>query len=166
VSTTTRSSYTQPALIGGLVLGVLSALPLISAGNLCCCLWLVTGGAVAAYVLQQNQSTPIAPADGGIAGLLAGIVGAFVYLILSIPFALLVAPLERRVFEQLETMGSLPPGLRAYASSPAAVGLSMIVSFGFILVLGAIFSTLGGVLGAVIFVKKPPPGIIDITPTN
>jgi len=166
VSTTIRPSYTQPALIGGVVLGVLSALPLISAGNLCCCLWLVTGGAVAAYVLQQNQSTPIATADGAVAGLLAGVVGAFVYLMLSIPLALLVAPLERRVFQQLETMGSLPPGLREYASSPVAVGLGMVVSFVFILVLGAIFSTLGGILGAVIFVKKTPPGVIDITPAE
>jgi len=42
-------------------LSVLSALPLISAGNLCCCLWVISGGLVAAYLLQQNQSTPIAP---------------------------------------------------------------------------------------------------------
>jgi hypothetical protein len=165
-STTTRPSYTQPALIGGLVLGVLSALPLISAGNLCCCLWLVTGGAVAAYVLQQNQPTPIAPGDGALAGLLAGVVGAFVYLILSIPAALLIAPFERRLVQQFEAMGNIPPWLRAYSSSPAAVGLGMIVSFMFILVLGAIFSTLGGVLGAVIFAKKVPPGAIDVTPVD
>src|SRR5438132_13671198 len=93
-------SKKQPALIGGLVLGVLSALPLVSAGNLCCCLWLVLGGAVAAYVLQQNQSAPITPGDGAVVGLLAGVIGAFVYLIVSIPVAMLLAPFERRVFER------------------------------------------------------------------
>ncbi len=59
-------------------MGVLSALPIISAGNLCCCLWVVSGGAVAAYILQQNQPTPLTPGDGAVIGLLAGIVGAFV----------------------------------------------------------------------------------------
>ena len=54
-----KPNYGQPALIGGLVMGVLSALPLVSAGNICCCLWVVTGGLVAAYLLQQNQAMPI-----------------------------------------------------------------------------------------------------------
>jgi len=66
VSTTTKPSYGQPAFIGGLVMGVLSALPLVSAGNICCCLWVVTGGLVAAYLLQQNQAMPISPADGAL----------------------------------------------------------------------------------------------------
>ena len=30
----------QPALFGGLFIGVLSALPLVSVGN-CCCLWVI-----------------------------------------------------------------------------------------------------------------------------
>ena len=33
----------QPALYGGLFIGVLSALPLINIGN-CCCLWVIGGG--------------------------------------------------------------------------------------------------------------------------
>ncbi len=88
-----KASFTQPALIGGLVGGVLSALPLIAGGNLCCCLWIVSGGAVAAYVLQQNQSLPIGPGDGALVGLLAGVIGALVYLVLSIPINILVAPM-------------------------------------------------------------------------
>ena len=57
-------------------MGVLSALPLINAGNVCCCLWVVSGGVVAAYVLQQNQTAPITPGDGALVGLLAGLIGA------------------------------------------------------------------------------------------
>ena len=33
----------QPALYGGLFIGVLSALPIINIGN-CCCLWVTAGG--------------------------------------------------------------------------------------------------------------------------
>ena len=75
-------------------MGVLSALPLVAAGNLCCCLWVVSGGAIAAYLLQQNQSTPITPGDGALAGLFAGLVGAAIYLVLSIPISFLMAPMN------------------------------------------------------------------------
>ena len=149
------------------MLGVLSALPLISGGNLCCCLWLVTGGGVAAYVLQQNQPTPITPGEGAFAGLLAGIVGSFVYLIVSIPVAILLAPFERRVYERLvDTIQNMPPELRTYATSPLGVGVRTVASFVIILVLSAIFSTIGGLVGAAIFAKKTPPGTIDIPPAG
>ncbi len=166
-----KASLTQPALIGGLVGGALSALPLIAAGNVCCCLWIVGGGAAAAYVLQQNQSDPVTPADGALVGLLAGIVGAFVYLIVSIPINILVAPLERLVFQRLaETMGNMPPQFRDYANSSLGAGLAAAVGFVFMLVLGAIFSTLGGAVGAMVFGRKktPPgtPGVIDVQPSS
>jgi hypothetical protein len=94
-------------------MGVLSALPLVSAGNLCCCLWVVIGGAIAAYLLQQNQSTPIAPGDGALVGLLAGLIGALVQFVVSIPIGILVAPLERAMLERIvEMAGSMPPEMR------------------------------------------------------
>src|SRR5262245_60742253 len=108
-----KASYGQPALIGGLVMGVLSALPLISAGNLCCCLWVVSGGLVAAYVLQQNQSAPITPGDGALVGLLAGLAGAVVQVIISIPITLLVGPMERAMVQRvLDMAGTMPPEMR------------------------------------------------------
>ncbi len=78
-------SRLQPAVIGGVVIGVLSALPLVSAGNCCCCLWIIGGGAVAAYLLQQHQATPITVGDGAVVGAMAGLVGAVVDLVISIP---------------------------------------------------------------------------------
>jgi hypothetical protein len=152
----------QPVLIGGAVMGVLSALPIISAGNLCCCLWLVTGGAVAAYVLQQNQETPITPGDGALAGLLAGIVGAVIYLVLSIPITILMAPMQRVMMERIfRNAGSLPPEFRDYVGTSIGTALGLAIGFFFILVFGCIFSTLGGLLGAAIFKKQLPPGTVD-----
>jgi hypothetical protein len=163
-----KASLIQPAIIGGLIGGVLSALPLISGGNLCCCLWIVSGGVVAAYVLQQNQSAPIAAGDGALVGLLAGVAGAFVYLVVSIPVSLLVAPLEQRILQGLaETMNNMPPEFREYATQSRSAGFRAamaVFSFIFMLFLGAVFSTIGGLLGALIFGKKTPPGIIDIPP--
>ena len=160
-----KPSLAQPALLGGLVGGMLSALPLIAAGNLCCCLWLVGGGVAAAYLLQQNQSTPITPADGALVGLLAGIAGAFVYLIVSIPINFLMAPLERLLFQRLaDTMGNMPPEFRQYANSSLGATFGAVVGFVFMLVFGAIFSTVGGAVGSRLFGKKMPPGADLIPP--
>ena len=165
-----KASLTQPALIGGLVGGLLSALPLISAGNLCCCLWIVSGGVIAAYVLQQNQTAPIVAGDGAMVGLLAGVAGAFVYLVVSIPINLLVAPLEQRIFQRLaETMNNMPPEFREYATRSTSGGVRAamaVFSFMFMLFLGAVFSTIGGLLGVLIFAKKTPPGVIDVPPSG
>jgi len=146
-------------------MGVLSALPLIAIGNACCCLWVVSGGLAAAYVFQQNQTAPITPGDGALVGLLAGLIGALVQVIVSIPITLLVGPMERAVMQRvIEMLGSMPPEMRdtleRYGRGEQAgliLILSRIVAFMFWLFVGAIFSTLGGLLGSAIFRKQPPP---------
>ena len=171
---TTTSPYGQPALIGGLVMGVLSALPLVAAGNLCCCLWVVGGGLVAAYVFQQNQAAPITPGDGALVGLLAGLIGAVVQVLLSIPISIMIGPMEREVMQRLiEMVGTLPPEMRDTLErygrgeqSGVLLIVSRIVAFMFWLFIGAIFSTLGGLLGSAIFRKQTPPGVIDVPPTS
>jgi hypothetical protein len=158
-------------LIGGLVMGVLSALPLVSAGNVCCCMWVVGGGMVAAYMLQQQQQTPIAPGDAALVGLLAGIIGAGVQLVVSIPIDLLVAPMERAMLQRaLDLAGSMPPELREtierYSrSGEFSVGffaLRHVFGLFFWMFIGGIFSTIGGLLGHVMFKKTVSPGVIDV----
>ena len=155
----------QPALVGGLVMGVLTGLPIVSAGNLCCCMWVIGGGVIAAYMLQQNEPMPITTADGAAVGLMAGVVGAFVYLILSIPISFLVAPMEREIVQRfVERMGEMPPQFRELAARGAGTGFRLIMGFILWLVVGVIFSTIGGVVGQAVFQKKLPPGTIDVTP--
>ena len=166
-NTTIRPAYRQPALVGGLVMGVLSALPLINAANVCCCLWVVSGGLVAAYLLQQNQTVPITPGDGALVGLLAGIIGAFVTFFLSIPIDMLLEPMQRAMVQRtLEMAGTMPAGLReileSYAEPRTSMGLAgrmvvRVLGLFVLLAVGSIFSTLGGLLGAAIFKKSVPP---------
>ncbi len=161
------TSKAQPALIGGVVLGVLSGLPIISAGNICCCAWLLAGGLAAAYVLQQNEPAPITNADGAQIGLLAGLTGAVVYLIISIPITFFIAPMQRLMLQQLlERANQMPPELRDYVGSYIGGFAGIFVSFVFMVVMGAIFATLGGLVGAIVFRKPlaPPAGPIDVTP--
>jgi hypothetical protein len=140
--------------MGGAVMGTLSALPIINAGN-CCCLWLVSGGVVAAYVLQQNQEAPITAGDGALAGLAAGLVGAFIYLVLSIPITLLMAPMQRAMIERfINNAEGMPPEFREYLGTYTGIAVQLVFGFIFTLIFGAIFSTLGGLLGSAVF-KKP-----------
>jgi hypothetical protein len=148
-------------------MGVLSALPIISVGNSCCCLWIMSGGFVAAYMLQQGQAAPIAPADGALTGLLAGIAGAFVYLVISVPIDLVIGPMEREMMRRLvENMGGAE-GFRNYADRAdlVAAPLRAVIGFVFMLFLGAIFSTIGGLIGAMVFRKNPPPVSLDQRPS-
>jgi hypothetical protein len=159
-------------------MGVLSALPVVSAGNLCCCLWVVSGGVLGAYLLQQHQLTPITPGDGALVGLLAGLIGAVVQFVVSIPIGILVAPLERAMLERfIEMAGSMPPEMRdalgRYTGSAGEsnIGLLIVRKVAELVMwvfVGGIFSTLGGLLGAVMFRGQTPsqtPGVIDIPPT-
>jgi hypothetical protein len=65
----------------------------------------------------------------------------------------------------------MPPEIRdlfdRVNGNRAATGLAFflmrVIGFMFMLFVGAIFSTIGGLLGSVVFVRKLPPGTIDVT---
>jgi hypothetical protein len=122
---------------------------------------------VATYLLQQNQSTPITAGDGAVVGLLAGVLGAVIMSILLIPIGLLMEPVVRGMAERtLQMAGNMPPGLRQMLESYAEprTGLGILgtivvrtVAFFFLMIVGAIFSTLGGLLGVALFKKRAIP---------
>jgi hypothetical protein len=141
-------------------MGVLSALPIIAVGNACCCLWVVSGGVAAAYVLQQGQPQPITPADGAFVGFLSGLVGAFVYTVISVPIDLTIGPMEREMARRMFENMAGSEGFRGYfeRSELIAGPLRFIINFLTMLFVGGIFSTIGGLLGALMFRKRDLPG--------
>src|SRR3954468_3974922 len=107
----------QSILLGGLFIGVLSALPIVNVAN-CCCLWIVGGGLVTAYLEQQNQQRSITVARGALLGLGAGVVGAFVWLFASIALDGVIAPLQQRMVEaMLSNASDMPPDARSVLES-------------------------------------------------
>jgi len=160
----------KPALWGALVIGILSGLPLVGAGNCCCCLWVVSGGMLAAYLLQNNTPSPITMGDGALVGLLAGLMSSLVNLVVSVPMTLIMGPVQQRLLQGLfrrlsELNPEMPDQSRQIFDNMGGGGLGIVaIVFGFFmwLVLGAVFATLGGLLGAFFFKKKdvpaqPPP---------
>ena len=100
-----------------------------SLGNCCCCAWLVTGGLVAAYVLQSNTPQPITMGDGALVGLLAGLFGAVVNMIISVPMNMLIGPFQQQLIQRFVGFAAGPArqpapdgrqhGRRAACRSPA-----------------------------------------------
>ena len=158
-------SKLQPALLGGVAIGVLSALPIVSLGNFCCCAWVVFGGALAAYLLQQNQPAPVNAGDGAVVGLMAGAFGAVVGSVLSIGVSLAAGPFQAQMIDWvLNSARDLPPearsvleDMRSGVMGGALAGIGFIVGLIFSLVIYSIFGLFGGVLGAIMFRKPQPP---------
>jgi hypothetical protein len=157
----------QAAFLGGLFIGVLSALPIINVAN-CCCLWIIGGGMTAAYLAQQDQPGRITLGDGARVGVLAGMFGAFVWLFAAMALNVVVAPLQERMVDaMIRNAQDMPPDVRVWldeignrASSP----LRYVLGFFFHFFGGLVFATLGGMLGAVFFGRDSSilPG--DIVP--
>jgi hypothetical protein len=150
----------QPALLGGVAMGVLSALPVINLAN-CCCAWILFGGGLAAYLMQQGRPTPISAGDGALVGLLAGVVGAVVWTVVSIPLNAAMLPLQTSLFERaLENAGDMPPEARAFLeslSSGPVMGAAAVFGFIIALFVCSFFGMIGGLFGALLFKKSAPP---------
>jgi hypothetical protein len=144
-----------PALIGGLIAGFLSAIPII---NYCCCLWSLGGGVVASLMYIKKSPLPVRPGEGAMVGALAGLIAGLIYLILGVPLAYLIAG-----------PATLESQLRHAGIQVPVAGLLLVLLGGLIGAVGLVILTaLGGLLGVPIFEKRkdgagaapppPPPG--------
>lgn len=158
----------KPAVIGGVVLGLLSAIPFVNLVNLCCCAWAILGGLLASYLYIKNSSTPATAGDGAVIGGIAGAIGAVIYLIVGIPLGILAGAAMREVLVNL--FASIDPRqAELIRTQMAAQGqsISSTIIQGFIgALLLVVFAVVGGLIGIPLFEKRkagpmpppPPPG--------
>jgi hypothetical protein len=154
----------KPAVIGGVVLGLLSAIPFVNFVNICCCLWAILGGLLASYLYVKNSPVPANAGDGAIVGAIAGAVGAVIYLVLGIPLAIVSGSAMRAMFINLITnvdpsqAEMLRRQMEAQGDNIAGVIVQSLV--GALLLI--VFSVIGGLIGIPLFEKRkggtmPPP---------
>ena len=149
-------SFFLSSLIAGVVMGLLSSIPVISMGNCAICLW-VWGSAILGVFLYrtfEKQNPSLSVGQGALLGLVAGVFGA----IISSLFSLLSVAGMASVMEQIQTLPgseSIPPGILDLAASPASSIVSTLLCGGpFYLAFGA----LGGVIAtALIWKPKATP---------
>jgi len=144
----------MPALVGGVIAGILSGVPLL---NCLCCLWIIGGAMLASYLLAKDSPFSLSAGDGAIVGIFTGIVAAVVDAILSIPLRALNAQFVQGLMKRLAQYAEeLPSGWQSWMERrTAGVSISWFL-FG-LAVSAAVFAALGalgGIIGASLFGKK------------
>ena len=153
----------KPALIGGVVLGILSALPIFDLVNCFCCAWVIAGGVLAANLYVKSSSMAVTLGRGVGLGFLTGAIGAVVHILFAIPIALMRKAMGVNLMEPLrewmEQIPNLPPetkeALASVLSEEPGLGSFIVGGFGTLFAY-CIAGMLGGMLGVAIFEKRDP----------
>jgi len=173
-----KPSKLRIALISGIAIGAVSAIPGISLINCCCCAGVWLGGVLAVYLYKQQMAEGMPPfesSDAMVLGLMAGVVGAFASTILNLLILAVFGPVEAeivrsifgKVIDRLAEQGSMSPDMvdllkEQFEQSVKGSGqLSNIFASLFIaLIVYPIFTVLGALLGFSILRPKTPQQII------
>jgi hypothetical protein len=157
----------KPALIGGVVLGILSVIPIVNFVNICCCLWAILGGLLAAKFYVNASPTPANAGDGAIVGALAGVVGGAIVIVIGIPVSIMTSGLMTGLMVSL--LENLNPSQAEMMRAQMEAGQTVagaIVNGIILAVLLVIFSTLGGLIGVSIFEKRKGGNVPPAAPQN
>lgn len=140
----------KPALVGGLIAGILSVIPIVST---CCCIWAILGGLLASFMyIKSAPPVPVTPGEGAAVGAMTGVMAAIIYVIIGLPIQLFFGPAQ------------MEEAFRRSGVEVPLTGIALVlIGVFFVAVLLLVFSTIGGVIGVPIFEKRkgdqptPPP---------
>lgn len=155
----------KPAIIGGVVLGILSVIPFVNWANICCCLWALLGGALASHLYIKSSPVPATAGDGAILGVMAGVVGSAIVVVIGIPISLAMSAVMAGIVSGfVESMDPsqremVRTSLEGGSTIPGAIMNALMLAVGLL-----IFSTIGGLLGIPIFEKRK--GAVPAPPQN
>lgn len=156
----------KPAVIGGVVLGLLSAIPFVNWVNTCCCAWAILGGLLASYLYVKNSPTPAKAGDGALVGAMAGGVGAAIYVVIGIPVGIVSEPTMREMLinlmsridpQQAELFQGMMDAQRGSTARAIITGL-----IGAVLLV--VFAVIGGLIGIPLFEKRKGGGAVPPPP--
>jgi hypothetical protein len=171
-----ENAMVKPALIAGVLLGILSAVPPLSFFNCFCCAWVIGGGMLAANLYVRNSMQVVKLGSGVALGALTGAIGGVVTTVFNIPVQILMNTIFARYASQarqvLSEMPNLPPSLREMilASGNSSFSfLAVIVAAILNVLIFGMISMLGGVIGVALFEKRKvespvPPSYIPPAP--
>jgi hypothetical protein len=153
-----------PALAGGAFIAIFSHTPLLNFGNCLCCMWVVLGGFIAAWMYKRSlpPGMDMTSSDGALSGFLAGAFGALFGGFLRYFLALIGLDFSSQMLNEfLNNMKDMPEELAdsmemlrsAGAYNPVIVLIGLAGSF----IVNSIFATAGGLIGSAILKKSAPP---------
>jgi hypothetical protein len=155
----------KPALIGGVILGILSALPIVHLLNCFCCAWVIGGSLLAANLYVKSSPVAVTLGRGVGLGMLTGAIGAIVHVLFAIPLHLMMRGMGVNFMEPLrewlEQIPNMSPEMKDALGSTLAEGsgpgIFFVIFVGFLtLIVYSIVGMLGGALGVALFEKRKP----------
>ena len=165
-------SMLKPALISGAVFGIAGAIPVINWINCACCALILGCGFFAAFLhSRDSRATGVnfGPGNGATVGLISGLIYGLVSGVIGsvINLAFGVGDWEEMI-EQIQAAGADvdPEVVEQISSFMASSGPLVLVLIGvfFAFLLGAIFATIGGLIGGSVFKSVPQPPSYDQAP--
>lgn len=155
-------SMLKPTLIGGGLFGLVGAIPYLGALNCLCCSLIIGGGFLAAYLYSREcagQGVAFRPGSGAVVGLIAALFHAIANTAVWRVVATLMPQDPDQIVEQLEQAGMpaeyIDIATNVFDMLSGFVGV--IIYFFVILLIGAVFSTIGGLIGGAVFKVEPAP---------
>jgi hypothetical protein len=151
-----KKNYLSAAIWPGIVLGLLSVIPIVNYVNFICCLWVIAGGVLAALIFKQ-ETGDVKPGEGALSGFFAGLIGAVVQSvgmwILWYFFHENYLAMLYEIFQTAEFDPAAQEMMAKFINNPAIMFFGSLITA---IITNSIFATLGGLLGASIFHKKQP----------
>jgi len=151
-------SMLKPTLIGGVAFGIASAIPILNFANCLCCSLVIASGFLAAFLYSKecrNAGAEFRAGGGALVGLVAGLFYALASTVVS---ALMPKPDPEEMIEMMEQFNVPPESIdmmsRFMEGSSGVMGI--LIGFFVTLLIAAIFSTLGGLIGGAVFKVLPP----------
>jgi len=172
-----KPSKLLPAIYGGIIIGCISAIPVLNFVNCLCCAGVMFGGFMAVF-LYKKDLPPAGPeltnSDALQLGALAGLFGALVGTVLNVILLVLIGNVAGEAMQGmlLNILGDkLPPEAlqqmeESFAHSAELGLMSTLISFGTSLIIDPLFGLLGGLIGFNIYKPKAPQSPIQPPPMN
>jgi hypothetical protein len=161
----------KPALIAGILIGILSALPFVNLLNCLCCVWVIGGAAFAAHLYVQSSPMIVTLGQGVVLGLLAGAIGGAVQTLFSIPLHLMMAGMGTGAAQQIleQILPNMPAEsretMRSIIGSTGTFGMVFWILSGIMtLILYSLIGMIGGAIGVALFEKRKPQPLESYQP--
>jgi len=148
--------YLKPALISGVIGGLLSAIPILNLPN-CCCLWVILPVIWACFMYRKEYGfVDIGPgaALGAITGAIIGIIGGFLGIIMMAIFGTMYMAFIMNMIQSFNVPAESLQRMQL-------MGSSVLSSIAGIFIYTAIGALVGLIMGAIW--KQKPHDIIDTT---
>lgn len=157
----------KPTLLAGALFGTLAALPVIGLLNCACCALILSCGFFGSYLYSREcrrQGAEMRAGNGAIVGLIAGAFYSMVYTLVSAIIQIATGGdfVTRAILEWIKQLPNLPPDTASMVDQALAdagkFGIGrLIMGFLFTILVAAVFSTIGGLIGGAVFKVGPRP---------